>query len=215
MSVGRFLAVLALFFAIPAANAAEPFIFNKGDHICIIGNALAERMQHDGWLEAYLHARFPQHNLTVRNLGFSGDEVGGYTDKPDFHKRLRSQDFGTADQWLSGNAPIPNPGAIADKSIVKANRFEKVGTNADVIFAFFGYNESWAGEPGLPQFKKDLEAFIKHIRAEVQRQVGPPARALLADRLRESSLAEPAHRRTPEPEPGDVHQGDGGSGQGE
>src|ERR1700730_14440759 len=54
----------------------------KGDHVCIIGNALAERMQHDGWLETYLHARFPQHDLVFRNLGFSGDEVAGFTDKP-------------------------------------------------------------------------------------------------------------------------------------
>ena len=23
----------------------------KGDHICLIGNTLADRMQHDGWLE--------------------------------------------------------------------------------------------------------------------------------------------------------------------
>ena len=28
---------------------------NKGDHICIIGNTLAERMQHDGWLETLPH----------------------------------------------------------------------------------------------------------------------------------------------------------------
>ena len=135
MSVRRLAAILGLAFLAPTASAADPFKLEKGDHICIIGNALAERMQHDGWLEAYLHARFPHHNLTIRNLGFSGDEVAGYTGKPDFHKRLRSHDFGTADQWLSGNAPIPNPGAVADKSIVKANRFEKVGTNADVIFA--------------------------------------------------------------------------------
>src|SRR5688572_12132836 len=75
--------------ATAAQPAAAPFKLEKGDHVCIIGNALAERMQHDGWLEAYLHARFPDHDLTIRNLGFSGDEVGGYTDKPDFLKRLR------------------------------------------------------------------------------------------------------------------------------
>jgi len=75
------------------------FTLNKGDHICIIGNTLADRMQHDGWLEAYLHARFPQHNLTIRNLGFSGDEIA---------LRLRSADFGTPDQWLSGNARSPS-----------------------------------------------------------------------------------------------------------
>ena len=48
---------------------------NPSDHICIIGNTLAERMQYDGWLETLLHARFPKHDLVIRNLGFSGDEI--------------------------------------------------------------------------------------------------------------------------------------------
>src|SRR5438309_8599632 len=74
----------------------------KGDHICIIGNTLAERMQHDGWLETLIHARFPQHELVFRNLGYSGDEI-------EFGKRLRSMDFGSPDQWLAGNAPVPQP----------------------------------------------------------------------------------------------------------
>ena len=136
--------------------------FEKGDHVCIVGNALAERMQHVGWLDARLHARFPKHDLVIRNLGYSGDEVGGYTDKPDFNKRLRSQDFGSADQWLRGSAPVPQPNQVADKAAVNENRFLNVNTKPDVIFAFFGYNESFAGEAGLPKFKADLEAFIKH-----------------------------------------------------
>ena len=41
-----------------------------------------------------------------------------------------------------------------------------MGTNADVIFAFFGYNESYAGEAGLPKFKTDLESFIKYTLAQ-------------------------------------------------
>lgn len=138
-------------------NQVEPFRLEKGDHICIIGNTLAERLQHDGWFEAFLYARHPKHDLVIRNLGFSGDELT---------LRLRSQDFGTPDQWLSASAPIPNPKAIADKSVVRTNRFELTQTRADVIFAFFGYNESWAGEAGLAKFKKDLEGFIRHTLSQ-------------------------------------------------
>jgi putative heme-binding domain-containing protein len=98
-----------------------------GDHISIIGNTLADRMQHDGWLETYLTTRFPKHDLTFRNLGFAGDELT---------IRLRSSNFGTPDQWLTA-------------------------TKTDVIFAFFGYNESFAGEKGLPKFRQDLDTFIK------------------------------------------------------
>ncbi|MCA9200950.1 MAG: hypothetical protein KDA87_25600, partial [Planctomycetales bacterium] len=63
----------------------------KGDHIAIIGNTLADRMQHHGWFETYLQALHPQHELTIRNLGFAGDEV---------KTRPRSDNFGSPDQWL-------------------------------------------------------------------------------------------------------------------
>ena len=149
---------LTLLFALGAASVhAAPLELKKGDHICIIGNALAERMQHDGWLEAYLQSRFPQHELVLRNLGFSGDELT---------LRLRSQSFGTPDQWLAGSAPVPEPNRLVTRNGVRENRFETTNTRADVIFAFFGYNESWGGEAGLDKFKKDLTDFIKHTLAQ-------------------------------------------------
>src|SRR5262245_20320260 len=123
-------------------KSAGLFELRLGEHVCVVGNTLADRMQHDGWLETYLQSRFPKHQLVVRNLGFSGDEVAGYTDRPDNNRRMRSMDFGTADQWLAGSAPIPQPRKLNEGSPVASNRFDKTNTNADVIFAFFGYNES-------------------------------------------------------------------------
>ena len=80
-------------FATSAGQDASPKLeLKKGDHIAVIGNTLAERMQHDGWLETILHCRFPEHDLVVRNLGFSGDELT---------TRLRSAGFGTPDEWLT------------------------------------------------------------------------------------------------------------------
>jgi putative heme-binding domain-containing protein len=49
-------------------------------------------MQHHGWLEAYIQAAHPDHDLVFRNLGFPGDEVTS---------RIRSDNFGSPDQWLS------------------------------------------------------------------------------------------------------------------
>ena len=122
---------------------------HENDHIAIIGNTLAERLQYDGWLETRLHARFPKHDLVIRNLGFSGDEVA---------TRLRSKNFGTPDEWLSGK-PAPIGG-------YQENRFDGVNTQADVIFAFFGYNESYAGEAGLPAFRQQLTEWIKHTLSQ-------------------------------------------------
>lgn len=65
---------------------------NPGEHIALVGNTLADRMQHHGWLETMIHARYPSHRLVMRNLGFAGDEVA---------MRARSQNFGTPEEWLT------------------------------------------------------------------------------------------------------------------
>src|SRR5262245_11099033 len=150
----RFTAAALLLALFPFLAQAGDLELKKGDHICIVGNTLADRMQHYGWLETFIQARFPEHQLVFRNLGYSGDEL-------DLSKRLRSAHFGTPDQWLSGSAPPAHPVTGADP-----NRFELTSTNADVIFAFFGYNESFAGEAGLPKFKQELEGFIKHTLSQ-------------------------------------------------
>jgi glucose/arabinose dehydrogenase len=139
--------------ASPAAAQAK-LELQKGDHVCIIGNTLAERMQHDGWLETLIQSRFPEHGLVFRNLGYSGDEINP-------ERRLRSANFGSLNEWLAGVSPPPHkfPG-------VAENRFALTNTKADVIFAFFGYNESWAGEAGLATFKNDLDAMLKEIAGQ-------------------------------------------------
>src|SRR3990170_230704 len=106
-------------------------------------------MQYFGWLETMIYARFPKHELVIRNLGFSGDEIG---------TRLRSKNFGTPDEWLSGiAAPIGG---------YQENRFQGTNTKTDVLFAFFGYNESYAGQAGLEPFKKQLSDWIRHTLAQ-------------------------------------------------
>jgi len=60
--------------------------------IAVIGNNLADRMQHQGWLESYIQAIHPKHKISFRHLGFTGDEI---------NVRPRSNNFGSADQWLT------------------------------------------------------------------------------------------------------------------
>jgi putative heme-binding domain-containing protein len=146
---------------------AAPLTIEEGDHICIIGGGVADAMQHTGWLEVMLQSRFPQGQLVIRNLAVDGDEV-------DPAKRLRSADFGSPDQWLTGAAPIPRPDDVADKSIVRENRFELVGTGADVILAFFGSNEAHAGPEGLGDFKATLASFIDHTLSQRYNGVSAP-----------------------------------------
>ncbi len=87
--------VLFLHAALPGGRVFcdhPDFRLHEGDHIAYIGNTTADRMQHHGWLETYLHALHPNHDLTFRNLGFAGDEI---------KTRPRSKDFGDSDQWLT------------------------------------------------------------------------------------------------------------------
>jgi putative heme-binding domain-containing protein len=120
---------------VPASGQSGPtphLQLKRGDHISIIGNTLADRMQHFGWMETYIQARLPKLELSFRDLGFSGDTLT---------VRFRSEKFGSPDEWLSR-------------------------TKADVVFAFFGYNESFADKAGLPKFKKDLDNLLKHTVAQ-------------------------------------------------
>ena len=81
-----------LFLASVGQGAENKVEIRKGDHICIIGNTLADRMQHHAWFETYVHDAFPKHQLRFRNLAFPGDEV---------KTRPRSKSFGSPDQWLT------------------------------------------------------------------------------------------------------------------
>ncbi len=51
---------------------------------------------------------------------------------------------------------------------------------ADVMLAFFGANESFEGEAGIPQFEKDLEAYIETQRAARYNGVEPPRLAMVS-----------------------------------
>ncbi len=108
----------------------EPFAFAKGDVVAMIGNGLADRMQHDGWTETHLQIANPDKDLVFRNLSHTGDRPGkyprskGFTEMPDYLRHVK----------------------------------------ADVIFAFFGYNESFAGAAGLPDFERSLADMIRDLR---------------------------------------------------
>src|SRR5690606_14020505 len=48
---------------------------DSNEHIVIIGNTFAERLQYYNYLEPLLYKSFPDKDITVRNLGWSADEI--------------------------------------------------------------------------------------------------------------------------------------------
>lgn len=78
----------------PASAQTARLKLQQGNHVSIIGNTTADRLQHDGWLETYIQALHPELNLTFRNLAFPGDEL---------KLRPREDNFGDPNQWLTKN----------------------------------------------------------------------------------------------------------------
>ena len=58
-----------------SAEQAPALEINKGDCIVLIGNTFAERMHLFGYFETFLHSKFPEHQLRIRNMGWSADEL--------------------------------------------------------------------------------------------------------------------------------------------
>ena len=117
---------------VPANYKDElPFAFRKGDRVAILGNGLAERMQHDGWMETLFQRELTGQNLSFRNMSLSGDRPNNYP---------RSSGFTGMEEYLRH-------------------------VEADVVFAMFGYNESYDGPKGVNQHKSQLIQFVKNIRS--------------------------------------------------
>lgn len=80
----------------PPAMAQVPFEFQKDDVVAIFGNGLADRMQHDPWVESALQANLKGLNVRFRNMSFSGDMV---------NKRPRNKGFTNDTEYLQHVAP--------------------------------------------------------------------------------------------------------------
>lgn len=86
---------LLLCWGVCAAFAAEKpaaFELRDGDRVVFLGDTLIEREQYHGWVELMLTSRFPERNVTFRNLGWSGDTpVGESRFGLSLYRRARSR----------------------------------------------------------------------------------------------------------------------------
>ena len=114
----------------PGHRDPLPFAFRPGEVVALLGNALPERMQHDGWLETLLQSRLAGQNVRFRNMSTSGD-------RPNTYPRSKGQLHMT--EYLRH-------------------------VQADVVFAFFGYNESFAGVDQADAHRRDLLEFVARTR---------------------------------------------------
>ena len=60
-----------------AAQSPSRLELRAGDRVVLLGDTLIEREQASGWVELMLTTRFPDRDITFRNLGWSGDTPAG------------------------------------------------------------------------------------------------------------------------------------------
>jgi lysophospholipase L1-like esterase len=144
--LGLVCAALLVLSGRPASGQSAGLELRKGDRIVFVGNTLAERLQQFNHFEALLMARFPDLELSVRNLGWSGDTI---TLQP------RPLNFGDAPRHLAAQ-------------------------KADVILAFFGLNESFAGEAGAARFEEDLGRYLQAHLTQRYNGREPPRLVLIS-----------------------------------
>ncbi len=150
-----------------AALKWEP---QKGETIVVLGNTFAERMMSSSYFEAALHAQYPNHNLRVRSMAWSADEIS---------LQPRPYLFGDLKDKLS--LPKEN----VDPKEVWFN-----GVGADALILCFGMNESFQGEAGLAKFRTDLDAYLKnHLAQKYNGKTAP--RLLLVSPIAHENLGKP------------------------
>ncbi|MCY2966652.1 MAG: GDSL-type esterase/lipase family protein [Planctomycetota bacterium] len=106
-----------------------------GDRVVFLGDTLVERASRDDYWESILTARFPDRNITFRNLGWSGDTVGGDA----------RAGFGTVEegyQQLKSQVYFARP---------------------TVVFVGYGSASSFEGEAGLPKFEQGLNRLLDDL----------------------------------------------------
>jgi glucose/arabinose dehydrogenase/azurin len=145
---------------------AQSFNPAKGDRLILLGNTFADRMRHYGYFETLLQKNFPNRHLTLRNMGWSADEVG-LQPRP-----LNFPGFKNSDATVSEEARAVSfkRYKFEGEKIVMPVALNFAGLHqdlteqrADIIFLCFGMNESFKGAKGLPQFEKDLLAFMNAL----------------------------------------------------
>jgi mono/diheme cytochrome c family protein/glucose/arabinose dehydrogenase len=148
-----FLAALTVISGIQAAPLLDPPA--GGGRIVMLGNGLGERMLDHPYFEAILHLRYPEKNLVIRNMCRPGDTAGfrPHPSRPSPWAFPGADRFHPDKNGPGGNGHHPTPDQWLSE------------VKADTILAFFGYNESFAGEGGLANFKGELDAFISHTLA--------------------------------------------------
>jgi putative heme-binding domain-containing protein len=140
-----------------AAQSPARFELRAGDRVVLLGDTLIEREQASGWVETMLTTRFPDRDITFRNLGWSGDTPAG------------DARFGLS-LLQAGREPADEGWRQLVRQIEEAK--------PTVVFLGYGMASSFDGETGLTKFRADYNRLLDTIQ-----QTSPGVRLVLLSPL--------------------------------
>jgi putative heme-binding domain-containing protein len=165
--IGVFVAVLVGLTPIRGAAAATGprFELKAGDRVVLLGDTLIEREQQYGWIELMLTARFPDREVTFRNLGWSGDTPAG------------DSRFGLS-LLQAGREPADEGWNQLVKQIEDAK--------PTVVILGYGMADSFSGEAGREKFKTNYQRLLDTIT-----KISPSVRFVLLGPVRHETMGAP------------------------
>ena len=136
-SFARFFLVASCLVSLGAqvGRSQSSFELKDGDRVAFLGDTFVERAIRYGHIETALTARWPDREIVFRNIGWSGDNVGG-----------RARAF--FDPVDAGFENLKNHVQLADPS---------------VVFLSYGAMAAFAGESGLDDFIQSYSKLIETV----------------------------------------------------
>ncbi|HUQ65570.1 MAG TPA: PVC-type heme-binding CxxCH protein [Flavitalea sp.] len=165
--------VMAFFVVIFSCNPDHHPVLQlrKNAHVLLIGNNLGSRMMSYGHFETELHIRYPDSMLYIRNICDPGETPGF---RP-HAGRNTPWAFPGAEQYQTDLARNSNSEGFFEYPDQWLTRHK-----ADVILAFFGYNESFGGRETLSNFKAELDSFVKYTLKQKYNGTSAPQLGLVS-----------------------------------
>jgi len=172
LKISFFAIALAVLSAFMMQNSDSTGLkITEGSHIILIGNNLGSRMMNYGYFETEMQLRYPDSKLYIRNMCDGGNTPGF---RP-HSGRPTPWAFPGAEKFQTELARSPGTEGFEeypDQWITKHK--------ADIIIAFFGFDESFQGKEGLENYKAELDAFIKHTLKQKYNGVSAPQLAIVS-----------------------------------
>lgn len=127
-----------------ALAADEPFELRDGDRVIFLGNSFFERAIDYGVIETAWSVRWPDRNVSFRNLGWDGDTVYGHSRAGGRRRAV----FGDAEEGFQ--RLVEHVKSLKPTMVVLA----------------YGFNESFEGADGVLAFEVGLRRLVNELSGD-------------------------------------------------